>query len=151
MNIRNKRVMVSKLLKVGLDRIWFDPDKSNEIKEAITRDDLRKLITQGVILVKQKKGISRFRVRATILRKRKGRGYGASSKKGKATSRLARKRQWINRIRSQRELFLSLWENKVITDKTYRYLRAKAKGGFFRSRRHIKLFLTEHNMWVSKK
>ena len=57
MNIRNKRLMVSKILKVGLGRIWFDPSRSNEIKEAITRDDLRKLIAQGVILLKQKKGI----------------------------------------------------------------------------------------------
>jgi len=151
MNLRNKRLIVSRILKVGLDRVWFDPNKGNEIKEAITRDDLRKLVTSGVILVKQKKGVSRGRTRSVILQKRKGRQSGPGSKEGKATARFGRKEAWMQKIRAQRSLFLELLSKDIITNKTYRYLRVKAKGGFFRSRRHIKLFLTEHNMWVTKK
>ncbi len=151
MNLRNKRLIASRILKVGLDRVWFDPGRGSEIKEAITRDDLRKLIVNGAILVKQKKGVSRGRFRMIILQKRKGRQSGPGSKEGKATSRLGRKEKWVKKIRAQRSLFLDLLNKKVITNETYSHLRSKAKGGFFRSRRHIKLFLTEHSLWVNKK
>jgi len=36
-----------------------------------------------------------------------------------------------------------LKDRKIIDDKLYRELYSKSKGGFFRSRRHIKLFLEE--------
>ena len=73
MNLRNKRIIVSKILKVGLDRVWLDPNRMTDIKDAITRDDLRKLIANGAILVKQKRGVSRSRVRITIIQRKKGR------------------------------------------------------------------------------
>lgn len=150
MNLRNKKLIASKILKVGTGRVWFDPTKSTEIKEAITREDIKKLIATGVVLVKQKKGVSRGRFREVILQKRKGRRSGPGSKKGKQTSRLGRKEAWVSRIRAQRDLFSELLKQKTISDETYRHLRVKAKGGFFRSRRHIKLYLTEHALWVKK-
>ena len=150
MNIRNKKLIASKILKVGLGRVWFDPAKNTEIKEAITREDIKKLVATGVILVKQKKGVSRGRFRAVLKQKRKGRRSGPGSKKGKITSRLGRKEAWIHRIRAQRELFYDLIAKGKITRETYSHLRSKAKGGFFRSRRHIKLYLTENSLWVKK-
>ena len=150
MNLRNKKLIASKILKVGTGRVWFDPAKNTEIKEAITRDDIKKLISQGTILVKQKEGVSRGRYREIVKQKRKGRRKGPGTRKGKQTSRLGRKEAWVTRIRAQRELFNELSKQGNITDETYRNLRVKAKGGLFRSRRHIKLYLTEHNLWVKK-
>ena len=151
MNLRNKRRMTASILGVGLDRVWFDSNKMKEIKDAITKDDLRKLISDGSILVKQKKGVSRFRARKLLLQRKKGRSSGPGSKKGKLTSRLGRKESWVNRIRAQRELFLWLLDRNAVTRKTYRHLRIKSKGGVFKSRRHVKLYLTEHNLWSGKK
>ncbi len=151
MNLKNKRRMAARLLNVGVGRVWFDSTKLNEIKAAITNDDLRRLVGQGVILVRQKKGVSKSRLRKRILQMRKGRMSGRGSKKGKQTSRLGRKEIWMANIRAQRKLFLELLAKKAITNKIYRMLRDKAKGGFFRSRRHIKLYLTENNLWAGKK
>lgn len=151
MKLRSKKLIASKVLKAGLARVWLDPKKAQDIKEAITREDIRKLIADGIILVKQKKGVSRGRARKHLEQKRKGRRKGSATKKGKETARLGRKEYWMSSIRAQRKLFSELLEEKRITDKTYRLLRNKAKGGFFRSRRHIKLFLTENKLWVSKK
>lgn len=151
MNLASKRRIVSSILNVGLDRVWFDPSKMKAIKEAITRDDLRKLVSDGTILVKQKEGVSRARTRKIILQRRKGRRSGAGARKGSATARLGRKEKWVNGIRAQRILFSDLIDNDIISRDTYRHLRNKAKGGFFRSRRHIKLYLTEHNLWQVKK
>jgi len=150
MNLRSKRLIASRILKVGMDRVWLDPSKSTEIKEAITRDDIRKLVSQGVVLVKQKKGVSRGRFRAVIKQKRKGRMDGPGSRKGIKTSRLGRKEMWVHRIRAQRQLINELLKKNVITGENYILLRKKAKGGFFRSRKHIKLYLTEHNLWNKK-
>ncbi len=150
MNLKNKKLMASKILKVGLTRVWFDPNKMNEIKESITIDEYRKLIRTGVILVKQKKGVSRGRVRKLLIQKRKGRRQGEGSNKGKHTARAGKKTLWVQRIRLYRTLLSDLLQKGLIDNKIYRDLRQKAKGGYFRSRRHILLYLTENSLWVKK-
>ena len=47
----------------------------------------------------------------------------------------------MKKIRVQRSFLKELKEKKIITQKKYSELRAKAKGGFFRSKRHIKIIL----------
>lgn len=143
MNLKNKKRIAAQLLKAGTKRVWFNPDKLSEIKEAITKEDIRNLIREGSIRVKQKKGISRFRVRKILIQKRKGRRQGPGTRKGKATARLSRKSDWMNRVRKQRELARILKDKKVLTSKEYSDLRAKIKGGYFRSKRHLKLYLEE--------
>lgn len=151
MNLRNKKEVAAKILNVGLSRVWFDPAKGGEIKEAITRDDIRKLIRSGVILVKQKKGVSRGRVRSHLIQKRKGRRQGPGSKKGKHTARSGKKILWVQKIRLYRYVLSELLQRGLVTKATYRDLRNKAKGGYFRSRRHILLYLTENSLWAKKK
>ena len=151
MNLKSKKLLAARLLDVGIKRIWLDPTKASDIKESITKEDIRGLVSSGVILVKPVRSNSRGRVRQTLLQKRKGRGIGPGTKKGKKGARLSRKQKWINTIRAQRNLFNELIEAEVIARDTYRHLRSKSKGGFFRSRRHIKLYLTEHSLWKGKK
>src|SRR3989338_1373147 len=121
MNLRNRKFMATRFFKVGATRVWFDANKNPELKEAITKDDLRKLVSDGTILVKQKKGVSRGRVRELIRQRRKGRSSGPASKKGTQTSRLGHKEIWVNKIRAQRELFSELFKAKVITHDTYKH------------------------------
>ena len=52
----------------------------------------------------------------------------------------------MNRIRNQRQLLKILRDKKIITTTIYQELYAKSKGGFFRSRRHITLYLEEHEL-----
>ena len=151
MDLRSRKELAAKVLKVGVNRIWLDPNKANEIKESITREDIRKLAREGAILVKQKQGISRGRARAVLLQKRKGRRQGKGSRKGKHTARAGKKILWVKRIRLYRSLFKSFLDKGLIEGITYRDLRNKAKGGFFRSRRHILTYLTENSLWIKKK
>jgi len=151
MNLKNKRKLSSRIVGVGFDRVWFDPNRTTEIKEAITREDLKKLMATGAILIKQKKGVSKGRFRQSLKQKRKGRKKGPGSKKGKHTARAGKKELWIIKIRSQRELLKELFSKNLISKQDYRDLRQKAKGGYFRSLRHIKLYLTEHSLWLKKK
>ncbi len=146
MKFSTQRRIAAQLLKVGVNRISFDENRLNDIKDAITKLDLRSLIKEKAIKVKPVVGQSRFRVRERLKQKRKGRRKGIGSREGRATARLKPKKTWMNKIRAQRALLKYLKDNNLITPQNYQILRRKAKGGFFRSKPHIKLYLKTHNL-----
>lgn len=151
MNLATKKRIASDLIGAGPKRIWFDEDNLDEIKSALTRDDIRKLIAKGIIRAKQKTSVSRGRFRKALKQKRKGKRQGAGNRKGKATARLSRKESWVIKIRSQREFIKELFDRKSVTNETYTLLRKKAKSGLFRNKRHIKLYLEENKLFLEKK
>ena len=120
--------LAADLLKCGIHRVRIDPEKLEEVSEAITREDIRRLIKDGVIYKEQKKGVSRARVRA---RKRKKRGPG--SRKGKKYSRISRKEQWMMRVRAQRKKLRELRDRGLITKTIYRKIYRMVKAGSFKS------------------
>jgi len=140
-----KRLAAS-ILKCSYKKIHLDPESLDEIKEAITRIDVKSLIKKGLISKKDTNEISRSRARKIKVQKSKGKRKGPGSRQGKETARLPRKKVWMSTIRAQRALLNKLRENKLITPKAYRDIYSKCKGGFFRSRRHIKLYIEEHNL-----
>ena len=146
MTLKVQKRIAGKLLKVGINRVWFDQNRLEEIKEAITRADINHLIRDKAIQAKPERGISSFRNRKLIVQRRKGQRKGQGSRKGKPTSRLKSKTAWIRKIRSQRKFLRYLKDSKLINSNIYKKLYLMCKGGFFRSRRHIKLYLTERNL-----
>ena len=146
MNLQTQKRIAADILKVGTTRVFFDPARSNEIKEAITRGDIRKLIMDLAIQARPKKGNSRFRIRKNLLQKKKGRRAGKGSRKGKVNARQNVRRRWINGIRVQRAFIKKLRNKEMITKADYHDLYSKSKGGMFRSKRHIKLYLEEHKL-----
>jgi large subunit ribosomal protein L19e len=147
MNLTSKRRVAALLLKVGENRVSMDSTKLQEVKDAITRGDIRSLINKGVISAKRATSQSHVRSREIKVQKRKGRRAGKGSRKGVATSRQQPKSQWMDRVRLQRQFLSELKEKNLIINDTYRTLRNKIKGGYFRSRRHIKLYLDEQKLW----
>ncbi len=145
MQLTTQRRLAARILKTGVDRVWIDPTRLEEVKQAITADDLRRLISQGVIRAEPVQGVSRARANKLHAQKRKGRRRGHGSRKGKATARLPRKEAWVIRIRAQRKLLKNLLEEDRITRDAYREAYRKAKGGVFRSRKHLLLYLREHH------
>ncbi len=129
--------LVAEMYEVGVKRVWIDPDRIKEVEEAITKDDLRRLVESGVIVVLQKKGYSRGRIRVLKELKKKGRRRGPGSRKGRKTAREDPKRSWIKKIRAIRRLLKRLREKGVIDSSTYRKLYRQAKGGFIRSKAHL--------------
>jgi large subunit ribosomal protein L19e len=133
-----RRLAVS-ILKCSPKRIVFDPSALGEIKEAITKADVRSLISRGLIKKLPARGISRARSARKHLKKR-----GSGSKKGKKNARLPKKESWKNQVRLQRKFLKELRAKGAISTQTYRMIYSKSKGGFFRSKRHIALFVAEH-------
>lgn len=151
MNLSKQKKLAAKIFGIGKKRVILDPEKASDIKEAITNSDIRSLIIAKAIKSKQKQTTSKTRLRKRLKQKRKGRRTGKGSREGKKTSRLNKKHAWMNKIRIQRDFIKNLKDKKLISLVTNRLLYRKIKGGFFRSKGHIKTYLTENRLFENVK
>ncbi len=135
--------LAAEILKVGESRVWIDPEQIERAAAAISREDVKRLIKDGVIEKRPPSTPSRGRKRLARIRKRKGRGRGPGKRKG---PRISRKELWIMRIRAQRKFLRMLKEKRLIDRRTYRRLYMLAKGGMFRSVAHLKAYIEEHKL-----
>lgn len=147
MELNVQKRLAAQVLKCSPKRVTFDGERLTEIKEGITKGDIRSLIKQGAIQVVQKKGISRLRAKERQSQRKKGRQRGHGSRKGTKNARLSQKGQWMNRVRLQREFLRELKTKKLVESETYQTLYMKSKGGFFRSIRHMKIYMTENKLF----
>lgn len=146
MKLKVQKRLAAQVLGCSQKRVWFDSERFEELKEAITKVDIRSLIKDNAIKMKPVKGVSKARARKRREQRRKGRQRGSGSRKGKKGARLSKKTRRKNNMRTQRSLLKELVTKKIIEPATYRNLYLKSKGGFFRSRRHIKLYIDEHKL-----
>ena len=147
-----QRRLAAQILKCGKNRISFDMDRLEDIKEAITKTDVRSLINTGAVFKKRPMVTSRFWARKKKYQKSIGKQKGFGSRKGKKTARgLKPKRIWINKIRLQRKFIKNLKNKNTITTADYHELYMKNKGGFFRSLRHLKLYTKERGLIRNEK
>jgi large subunit ribosomal protein L19e len=146
MKLNNKKALIARMLGVGKSRVFIDNNRLNEIKEAITKADLRSLVKKGVIGKTPVRGISRYRIREKRLLKRRGRRVGIGGRKGNKTARNPPKKLWMIKIRLQREFLRVLKEKGLVSTEIYRKLYMMAKSGFFKSRRHLKIYIEERSL-----
>ncbi len=66
-----------------LRQVWLDPLETSDISMANSRQNIRRLVRDGLIIRKPPKIHSRSRVRARDLAKSKGRHTGPGKRKGK--------------------------------------------------------------------
>lgn len=136
--------LAAKLLKVGESKIWIDPTRLKDVQSAITRIDIKKLIKQGAI----KRLPSKVKMPKEMKKsKRKLAGKrGPGSKKGSKHARLPKKRRWINTVRPLRRMLKELKASGAIDNRTYRKLYMLVKGGQFRSRSHLRIYLEQRGL-----
>jgi len=142
--LKVQRRLAAEVLGVGESRIWIDPAEAERVANAITREDVRKLIKDGVIRVIPEKGASRGRYRIYRLKqRRKGLRKGPGSRKG---PQISRKELWMIRIRAIRRFLKFLRRKRIITPRVYRKLYMMAKGGAFKSVRDVKTYIKEQGL-----
>jgi large subunit ribosomal protein L19e len=147
MKLAIQKKLAAKVFDCSAKRVWFDEDRLEEIKEAITKSDIKGLVGHGLIRLKPQKSQSRGRIRQNKAQRAKGLRKGHGSRKGKFGARGGKKEAWVKKIRTQRKFIAEILERESITNETYRILYRKCKGGFFRSVRHIKLFAEEQGLF----
>lgn len=146
MAVKTVKRIASKLLKCGENRIVLDPANLKKVNEALTREDVRSLISDGTVTRKKKKGVSRGRARVKHEKKKKGRRRGKGSIKGKKYSRLSQKDAWIARIRAQRALIKELLKEGKMEGEFYRPVYRMIKGGAFKGKTQLMAHLKEASM-----
>jgi large subunit ribosomal protein L19e len=151
MKLNVQKSLAAKLSKVGKKRIKLIPEFAEELKSAITKADIGGLISEGKIEILNKEGVSRHRARKLHIQRKKGRRKGFGSRKGTKTARTPKKREWINRIRLQRKTIKELKEKGTLKQGYYRRLYSLAKGGFFRSKKHLMLYAEKNKMIMGDK
>lgn len=129
------RRLASEILKVGKNRIWIDMENIDRISSVLSREDVRKLIKEGVIRKRPVHTPSRGRIK---IRRR-----GPGSRKGRS---IDKKELWIRKVRAQRRYLRMLRDRRIISRKTYRRLYALVKGNMFRSIRHLRSYILEHRL-----
>merc|ERR1712121_30155 len=115
--LRVQKRLAASVLKCGRKKIWLDPNESSEIANANSRQNIRKLIKDGLIIKKPQIVHSRARTRANLEAKRKGRHKGFGKRHGTANARMPEKVVWMNRMRVLRRLLRKYREHKKKAEK----------------------------------
>ncbi len=150
MDLKNQRRLASELLGCGENRIWIDPSRNEDVGEAITRADVRRLINDKAIRARQKKGVSRGRARYIQGQKKKGKRKGQGSRKGAKGARTPKKQAWIATIRPIRAQLREYRDSGKIDLRTYRKMYRRAKGGMFKNKSRLRAHLKTEGLLKEK-
>ena len=141
-NLRTKKRLVSRVTGVGVHRVWFDSDHLDDIEDAITRQNIRSLLTANTIKIKSFRGTSRARAKLKRIQKKK-RGTGQGSKRGKKGARIGKKQVYVKKVRSLRYLLKVVKDRKEITNKQFWSLYKKVGGNTVRNKAHLRDLIEE--------
>jgi len=141
-NLRAKKRLVSRVTGVGIHRVWFDVEHVDDITDAITRENIRSLITANTIKIKPFRGTSRGRAKLKRIQKRK-RGTTAGSKKGAKGARVGKKRVYVMKVRALRYLLKVVKDRKEITNPQFWSLYKKVGGNTVRNKAHLRTLIAE--------
>jgi ribosomal protein L19E len=130
MNLRKKKELASKTLKVGKNRIIINKEGLDEIKEAITKQDILSLYQGGIIYIKPVKG------RRKIIKRKTKKGAGKIKMKVKN-----RKTEYVRITRKLRGHLKNLKNKGEIDREFYLTLRKKIKLRGFKSLGNLKEYI----------
>jgi large subunit ribosomal protein L19e len=146
-SLKSQRRLAAQILKVGQERVWIDPNRVEDVEAAITREEIRKLIHEGVIKPLKEKGVSRARARVVHEKKKEGLRRGSGSRSGAAQAKISKKEAWMNKVRALRKRLRELKANKIITESIYRKLYTMVKTGRFASIADMERYIKAHGLW----
>ena len=127
MKLTHKKELAARALGVGKGRIVLNVERLNEIKEAITKQDIRDLVQSKAITVKGIKGRKK-------VEKRKNRRRKGSVRKNVRN----KKREYILITRKLRNYIAELRRKDQISDDIYFKIRKEIKARSFRDKSHLK-------------
>ena len=128
MNLKKKKLLAARTFGVGESRIKFLEPRLNEIKEALTKQDIRDLHKDGAIVILPVKG------RKILINKKKSRSVGNVRKKVNV-----RKQKYVKLTRKLRKYLFEI-EDKL-TKKEKEEYRKKIKNKTFDSKSDFKAYI----------
>src|SRR4030042_654151 len=101
-NLNSQRRLAAQILKIGQNRVWIDPERIGDVEGAITREEVRKLIHEKIIVSLPEKGVSRSRAKTIRKKKGVGRRKGPGSRTGSGHAKISKKEALMARGSSYR-------------------------------------------------
>jgi large subunit ribosomal protein L19e len=138
MNLRNKKELAARALKVGKERIMFVEARRDEIKEAITKQDIRDLHADGAIRVKEISG------RKAKVKKKGRRTTGKIRKKVNT-----RKQDYVIMTRKLRGYTAEMKKQGKVSPEEVKEIRKRIRNRIFRSKAHLKDYIENKDKYSS--
>jgi len=130
MNLGKKKLLAKRTLKVGKERIFFVKSRLEEIKEAITKQDIKDLKSDGAIIVKDIKG------------RRKNKNKKIKKSTGNIRKKVnTRKRDYVIMTRKLRSYIRELKKQGKLPRDEIIDIRKKIRNKTFRSKAHLKEYV----------
>jgi large subunit ribosomal protein L19e len=130
MNLRAKKQLAANTFGVGKSRIAFVNERIEEIKEAITKQDMRNLQKDGAIIIKEIRG------RSKNINKKKKNGMGNVRVKVNT-----RKRDYVILTRKLRKVLADKKKKGEIDRKEIKEIRKKIRNKMFKSKVHLNEYI----------
>jgi large subunit ribosomal protein L19e len=146
-DLKSQRRLAAQILKIGQNRVWINPERMSDVEGAITREEVRKLIHEKIIVSQPEKGVSRSRAKVIREKKLKGRRSGEGSVTGAGYAKVTKKDAWMLKIRSLRRKLRELKANRIITEDTYSKYYRMAGSGRFQSIAELERNLKANELW----
>jgi len=141
-NLKAKKRLASRVTGVGVHRIKFDTDHLDDVADAITRENIRSLITANTITIKSFTGTSKGRAHRKKAQRNK-RGTTQGAKKGKKGARVGKKEVYVAKVRSLRRLLKIAKDRKDLTNPEFWILYKKVGGNTVRNKAHLRTLMEE--------
>lgn len=141
-NLKAKKRLAARVTGVGVHRIKFDTDHLDDIADAITRQNIRSLITANTIKIKPFVGTSRGRAQEKKDQRNK-RGTTQGSKQGRKGARVGKKEVYVAKVRALRRLLKIAKDRKDLTNPEFWILYKKVGGNTVRNKAHLRLLMEE--------
>jgi large subunit ribosomal protein L19e len=141
-NLKAKKRLAARVTGVGVHRIRFDTDHLDDIADAITRENIRSLITANTIKIKSFTGTSKGRAHEKKAQRNK-RGTTQGSKQGRKGARVGKKTVYVAKVRSLRRLLKIAKDRKDLTNPEFWALYKKVGGNTVRNKAHLRLLMDE--------
>ncbi len=129
MKLDKKKQLAANTLGVGKERIVFNPERLDEIREAITRRDFLDMLQSKSLFVREHVG-------RRTRKKRRKRGPGKVKKK-----KVGRKRSYLLLTRKLRRYLTELLKQERLSKDEYQHFRKQIKARMFKSKSHLQSFL----------
>ncbi len=141
-NLKSKKRLAARVIGVGVHRIRLSEDHLEDVANAITRNEIRSLVTANTITVKPFTGTSRGRAQKKRQQRNK-RGTTQGSKRGRKGARVGKKEVYVAKVRALRRLLKIAKIREEITNPEFWILYKKIGGNTVRNKAHLRTLMAE--------